>query len=385
MYVESRRQTDEGEEMVLNMGPQHPSTHGVLRLELVTDGELVTKVTPHIGYLHRCFEKHCENLKYAQIIPYVDRMDYLAAMNNELGYVLAVEKLLPEVKVSPKLDHIRVLIAELNRIASHLVAVGTYGLDVGTFTPFLYCFRDRERILDLFEWCSGARLLYNYLWVGGVAFDLPEGFIEKTEEFCDSFEKTVDDVDRMMSFNRIFIKRTNEIGVISPETAVQYGLGGPNLRGSGVKWDLRRDEPYSIYPELEFNVIVGTGEKGPLGSCWDRYMVRVREMRESVRIIRQVCERWKKSDWKTQDVNATMPRRIKPIAGAEVYMRSETPRGELGYYIVSDGQEKPYRVKARSPAFTAISCVEECGPGVLIADAVAFVGSLDIVLGEIDR
>ncbi|MCE9583679.1 MAG: NADH-quinone oxidoreductase subunit D [Planctomycetes bacterium] len=371
--------------MVLNMGPQHPSTHGVLRLELVTDGELVTKVTPHIGYLHRCFEKHCENLKYQQIIPYVDRMDYLAAMNNEWGFALAVEKLLPEVKITPKLEYLRVLICELNRIASHLVAVGTYGLDVGTFTPFLYCFRDRERILDLFEWTSGARLLYNYLWIGGAAFDLPEGFIEKTEEFCDSFEKTVDDVDRMMSYNSIFIKRTCDIGVISPETAVQYGLGGPNLRGSGVKWDLRRDEPYSVYPELEFDVIVGTGEKGPLGSCWDRYMVRVREMRESVKIVRQVCARWKKSDWRTQDVNINLPRRIKPAAGAEAYGRSETPRGELAYYVVSDGNEKPYRVKARSPAFTAISCVEECGPGVFIADAVAFVGSLDIVLGEIDR
>ena len=377
--------TDEGEEMVLNMGPQHPSTHGVLRLELVTDGELVTKVTPHIGYLHRCFEKHAENVTYPQVLPYVDRLDYLAAMNNELGFCLAVEKLLPGLKINPKLDHIRVLIAELNRIASHLVAVGTYGLDVGTFTPFLYCFRDRERILDLFEWTSGARLLYNYLWIGGVAFDLPDGFIDKCEEFCTSFEPTIVDVDRMMSNNRIFIQRTKDIGVISPANAVQYGLGGPNLRGSGVKWDLRRDEPYSVYPDLEFDVVVGKGEHGPVGSCWDRYWVRMEEMRQSVRIIRQVCERWKKSDWKSSDPNAGMPPRIKPIAGAEAYGRSETPRGELGFYIVSDGSEKAYRCKARSPAFTAMSCVEEIGPGVLIADAVAFVGSLDIVLGEIDR
>lgn len=370
----------QGDDLILQMGPQHPSTHGVLRLEIVTDGELVKHIRPHIGYLHRCFEKHAEALTYPQVIPYVDRMDYLGAMCQELGYVLAVEKLLGVKELPERLHYIRMLIAELQRIASHLLAIGTFGLDVGAITPFLWCFRDREKILDLFEWVSGARLLYNYLWIGGVAHDLPAGYIDRVKEFIDYFEPRIQELNSLMSFNKIFIERTANIGILSPEDAISYGVGGPNIRGSGVKWDLRKDEPYCLYDRVDFDVPVGTGEFGELGSAWDRYMVRVREMLESLKIIRQVINLMPGGD-----PNSGMPRRIRPAEG-DIYYRTESPRGEIGFYIVSDGSEKPYRVKGRSPCFTAISALNAMNRGgMLIADAVAVVGSLDIVLGEIDR
>ena len=369
----------QGDDLVLQMGPQHPSTHGVLRLELVLDGELVKRVTPHLGYLHRCFEKHAEAMTYPQVIPYTDRMDYVGAMCQELGYVLAVERLMGLTELPLRLHYIRVLMAELQRVASHLLAVGTYGLDVGAITPFLWCFRDREKVLDLFEWVSGARLLYNYLWIGGVARDLPSGYLAKVSEFVDYFEPQVQDLNALLSMNKIFIGRTANIGIMSPEVAISYGVGGPNLRGSGVRWDIRKEEPYCIYDRLDFAVPVGTGEFGPLGSAWDRYMVRVREMLESIKIIRQVVEQMP-----TGDPNEAMPRRIRPAEG-DAYMRTESPRGEIGYYLVSDGSEKPYRCKGRSPCFTAISALNAISQGALLADAVAIVGSLDIVLGEIDR
>ncbi|MGE3539244.1 MAG: NADH-quinone oxidoreductase subunit D [Candidatus Tectimicrobiota bacterium] len=369
----------QGDDLVLQMGPQHPSTHGVLRLELVLDGELVKRVTPHLGYLHRCFEKHAEALTYPQVIPYTDRMDYVGAMCQELGYVLAVEKLMGLTDLPPRLHYIRVLMAEMQRIASHLLAVGTYGLDVGAITPFLWCFRDREKLLDLFEWVSGARLLYNYLWIGGVAHDLPAGYLEKVSEFVDYFEPQVQELNTLLSMNKIFIERTATIGIMPPEVAISYGVGGPNLRGSGVRWDVRKEEPYCIYNRLDFDVPVGTGEFGPLGSAWDRYMVRVREMLESIKIIRQVV-----AQMPGGDPNEGMPRRIRPAEG-DAYMRTESPRGEIGYYLVSDGSEKPYRCKGRSPCFTAISALNAISQGALLADAVAIVGSLDIVLGEIDR
>ena len=369
----------QGDDLILQMGPQHPSTHGVLRLELVMDGELVKQITPHIGYLHRCFEKHAEAMTYPQVIPYTDRMDYLAAMSMELGYVLTVEKMMGLTDLPERLQYIRVIMAELQRIASHLLAIGTFGLDVGAITPFLWCFRDREKILDLFEWASGARLLYNYLWIGGVMQDLPDNFTRQTREFIDYFEPRVKELNDLLSFNKIFIERTANTGVISPEVAISYGLGGPNLRGSGVRWDLRKEEPYGIYDRFEFEIPIGTGEFGTLGSAWDRYIVRVREMIESIKILRQALDQLPSGD-----PNSATPRRIRPPEG-DAYLRTESPRGEIGFYIVSDGSDKPFRCKGRSPCFTAISAIDEIGRNSLVADAVATVGSLDIVLGEIDR
>ncbi len=369
----------QGDDLILQMGPQHPSTHGVLRLELVMDGELVKKITPHIGYLHRCFEKHAEAMTYPQVIPYTDRMDYLAAMSMELGYVLTVEKLIGLTDLPERLHYIRVIIAELQRIASHLLAIGTFGLDVGAITPFLWCFRDREKILDLFEWVSGARLLYNYIWIGGVMQDLPPGFGDQVVEFLDYFEPQVKDLNDLLSFNKIFIERTAHIGIMPVDLAISYGIGGPNLRGSGMKWDLRKEEPYCVYDRFDFDVPVGTGEFGTLGSTWDRYIVRVREMLESVKIVRQAL-----AQLPDGNPNAALPRRIRPPEG-EAYMRTESPRGEIGFYLVSDGSERPFRCKGRSPCFTAISAIDAIGRNGLVADAVATVGSLDIVLGEIDR
>ncbi len=367
------------EEMVLNMGPQHPSTHGVLRLKVLTDGEIVTRITPYIGYLHRCFEKHCENVTYEQVLPYTDRCDYIAAMNNNFGYAVAVEKLM-DIKVPEKVEHIRVIVAELNRIASHLLAVGTFGLDVGAFTPFLYCFRDRERILDLFEMLCGARLLYSYIWVGGLSHDLPVGWVEKAYEFLDYFEPQVEEYNNILTFNKIFIERSADVGVLPRDVAISYGVTGPNLRGSGVKWDLRKDDPYSIYDKFEFDIPIGTGAMGTVGDCWDRYYIRVREIEESVKIVRQALEQLPRDG----DVHEAIPKKIRPPKG-QLYDRTETPRGELGYYIISNGKPIADRLKMRSPAFTALSCIDEIARGWMISDVFAILGSLDIVLGEIDR
>lgn len=367
------------EEMTISMGPQHPSTHGVLRVQLVTDGEVITKATPHIGYLHRCFEKYTESLTYQQIVPYTDRLDYLAAMNNNLAYVLAVEKL-AKIEVSERVQYIRVIMAELNRIASHLVAFGTNAMDLGAFTPFLYAFRERERILDLFEWTCGARLLYNYMWVGGLSHDLPDGFVKQCREFLDFFEPKIEaEYNDLLSYNKIFIVRTANVGILPPDVAINYGVTGPFLRGSGVKWDIRKDEPYSMYDRFEFDIPIGIGQMGTVGDCWDRYMVRMREMEESVKIIRQALD-----GLPAGDVQAAIPKTLRPPAG-EVYVRTESPRGEIGFYIVSDGSPKPYRVKMRSPCFCNMSVFSEISRGHMVADMSAIVGSIDIVLGEIDR
>jgi NADH-quinone oxidoreductase subunit D len=366
------------EEMVLNMGPQHPSTHGVLRIELVVDGEVVVDAIPHIGYLHRCFEKHAEALNYQQVVPYCDRMDYVASMNNDHAYVLAVEKLL-NIRVPERVEYIRVIMAELQRIVSHLVAIGTYGLDIGTFTPFLYCFRDRETVLDLFERTCGARLLYNYMWPGGLSHDIPGDFVERTKIFIEQFPKTIKEINELLSYNEIFVKRTANVGVLSADTAINYAASGPVLRGSGVKWDLRKNDPYSIYSQFDFDVVVGKGEVGTLGDCWDRYMVRVREMEQSLRIIGQAIDRIPEGD-----VQAAIPKRIRPPVG-EALVRTEAPRGELGYYIVSDGSQNPFRVKGRAPSFVHISMLPEISRGYLIADMIAIIGSIDIVLGDSDR
>ncbi|NQU66598.1 MAG: NADH-quinone oxidoreductase subunit D [Candidatus Marinimicrobia bacterium] len=366
------------EEMVLNMGPQHPSTHGVLRLKIHTDGEVVSKIEPIIGYLHRCFEKHCEHLGYEQIVPFTDRCDYIASMHMNHGYALAMERLMG-IEVPPRVEYIRVIVGELQRIASHLVALGTFGLDIGAITPFTWMIRDRERILDLFENLCGARLLYNYIWVGGVSHDLPEKFIRRTKEFIDYFTPQMDEFDQLLTFNKIFIERTADVGILPPDVAINYGVTGPSLRGSGVKWDLRKDEAYSAYPELEFDVPVGTGKMGSVGDCWDRYWVRMLEMRESVRIIDQALK-----SIPDGDVRAAVPKKVRPPKGS-VYSRFETARGEIGYYIISDGKNIPVRLKMRSPAFCNLSVISEIAEGWMISDLIAILGSLDIVLGEIDR
>jgi NADH-quinone oxidoreductase subunit D len=373
----------DSDEMILNMGPQHPSTHGVLRLELRTDGEVVRAARPHIGYLHRCFEKHAESVDYPGVIPYTDRMDYVASMGNSLGYALAVESLL-KIEVGPYVNTIRVIMAELQRIASHCVAVGTYGMDIGAFTPFLHLLRDREKILDLFEWTCGARLLYNYNWVGGVSHDLPDGFIRACRQFLREFEAmTYPEMVDLLIKNKIFVKRTAAIGVCPVEVAVSYDLTGPNLRGSGVPRDLRKDAPYAGYEHYEFDVPVGKGQFGPVGSCFDRNWVRATEMAESAKIIHQALDRLEKME--RADVHEKVPKRVKPPK-SEVYSRSEAPRGQLGYYIVADGTGvNPYRVKVKSPCFTAMSVFHVLARGMMIADIIALIGSLDVVLGEIDR
>lgn len=373
----------QGDEMVVNMGPQHPSTHGVLRLELVLDGEVVKKTTPHIGYLHRNFEKHAENIPYNEVIPFCDRIDYISSMNQDMAYALAVEKLIGLTELPEKVEYMRVLCCELNRIASHLIAVGTFGLDVGAITPFLWAFRDREKILDLLEWLTGARMLYNYIWVGGLAREMPDGWDAKVKEFVDYFGPKMDEFNKLLTKNHIFIQRTVDVGVLPEDMAVSYGCTGPVLRGSGVKWDLRKDEPYSYYDKFEFDVPVGEGKFGPLGSVLDRYLVRIEEMNQSVKIIRQALDGLQQH--KDQDVKSALPRRIRPADGAEAYVRSETPRGELGYLIRSDGTDVPSRVKARSPCFSNISVIDDISRGGMIADLVIIIGSLDIVLGCIDR
>lgn len=375
-------------EMVLNMGPQHPSTHGVLRLELITDGEIVKEVIPHVGYLHRCFEKHAENLTYQQTIPFVDRLDYLASMNSSHAWVMGVERMLGiDGDIPKRIEYIRVLVSELNRIGSHLIALGTYGIDIGAFTPFLWCFRDREHIMNMLEWASGSRMLYNYIWVGGLYYDLPVGFEERCKEFIDYFKPKMGELNELLTGNEIFISRTANVGVLPLSTAINYGCSGPMLRGSGLKWDLRRVDEYSAYPELEFDIPIGKGEMGTVGDCWDRFKVRIDEIEQSVHIISQCLERLQTDLKRTQDFDprARLPKKIIPKA-QDFYMRAENPKGELGFYFITDGKsEIPKRVKARGPSFCNLSVISEISRGVLIADLIAIIGSIDIVLGELDR
>jgi NADH-quinone oxidoreductase subunit D len=365
------------DELVINMGPQHPSTHGVLRVEIVSDGEIIKAAYPDIGYLHRCFEKHSETREYLQVIPFADRMDYLAAMNMELGFCLAVEKLLA-AEVPERAQHIRVIVAELNRIASHLLAIGTYAIDIGGFTPFLFAFRDREHILRIFEELCGARLLYNYIRPGGVSRDFTRGLQDKTAEFCRYFVPQLKEIDELLSGNLIFVKRTADVAVISPELAISYGFSGPNLRGSGFNWDMRKDTPYCGYEKYDFNVCVGLGEKGTVGDCWNRYYVRIKEMFESIKIIEQALKMLPEGEHMGKVAKAVKP-------DGEIYLATECPRGELGYYIVADGTKKPFRVKVKSPSFISISILDEICSGLMLADVVALLGSIDIVLGEVDR
>ncbi len=372
------------EEMLVNMGPQHPSTHGVLRVVLRTDGEMVLEAVPHIGYLHRCAEKIGENVAYYQFIPYTDRMDYLAGMNENWSFCLAAERL-AGIELPRRAECIRVIIGELNRIASHLVSFGTYGLDIGAFTPFLYAFREREYILDLFEMVCGARLTYSYFTIGGSTHDLPEDFLDKLTEFLDYFEPKIKEYNDLLSYNQIFVKRTANVGVISKEIAIGYALTGPVIRGSGIPYDLRRDDPYSLYPELAFDVIVGEGELGTLGDCWDRYIVRMKEMIESCKIIRQAIQMIPPAGSGDQgQYRAKLPRNFKPEPG-EVYVEMENPRGVLGFYLESQGGPIPYRCKARAATFCNLSVLHELGRNVLLADIPAIVGSIDVVMGQVDR
>jgi NADH-quinone oxidoreductase subunit D len=367
------------DEMVLNMGPQHPSTHGVLRLKIVTDGEIVSHIEPIIGYLHRCFEKHCENLSYEQIAPFADRCDYLAAMHMGHAYAISVEKLLGIEELPSRVEYIRIILAEFQRIASHLIAVGVFGLDVGAITPFTWTLRDRERIIDLFEQVTGARLLYNYIWPGGLAHDLPKGFVTKALDFLDYFEPQIEEYNNLLTTNKIFIERSADVGVMPKEVAINYGVTGPSLRGSGIPFDLRKDEPYSIYNKFDFNVPVGQGLMGTVGDSWDRYYVKVLEMKESIKILRQALAQLPEGD-----VQAAIPKKIRPKKG-EVYSRYETARGDIGFYIRSGGKNMPSRLKMRSPAFCNLSVLNEISAGWMISDVITILGSLDIVLGEIDR
>jgi NADH-quinone oxidoreductase subunit D len=376
------------EEMIISLGPQHPSTHGVLRLEVISDGEWIKEVIPHLGYLHRCFEKHAEALPFNQIIPYVDRLDYMAAMNSEHAYVMAVEKMLDLTGKLPKrIEFIRVLVAELNRIASHCVAIGTYGLDIGAYTPFLWLMRDREDIQRLLEWLSGARMLYNYVWVGGLFYDLPLGFEEKVQQLIPVIKNTIKEVKQLVEDNSIFIKRTANVGVLPLNAAINYGCTGPVLRGSGLPFDLRRIDAYSVYPELEFDIPVGEGAMGTVGDCWDRNHVRLRECEESLRIIEQCLVALLGDEKRTRefDPQALVPKKIRPKA-MDTYVRAENPKGELGFYIRTDGRSDiPERLKVRACSFHHLSVLPYLAKGTYLADLVAIIGSLDLVMGEVDR
>jgi NADH-quinone oxidoreductase subunit D len=368
----------ETEEMTLNMGPQHPSTHGVLRFVIKADGEVMREAIPDVGYLHRSIEKISEKVGYHGFMPYTDRVDYVAAMFCNQGWSMACEKL-GGIEVPKRGEYCRIIAAELNRISSHLLFLGTMILDIGAMTPFFHTFSEREKINDLLEELCGARLTYNYMRIGGVAWDLPPNFAERTLAFLDAYEPALDEHNDLISYNKIYVERLANIAVIPPELAINYNLVGPNLRASGVKYDVRRDEPYSVYPELEFDVPVGTGEVGTVGDCFDRYIVRVHEIKQSVRILRQCLQQMPAGP-----VIAKVPRKFKPPAG-DVYVRVESARGDMGWYTVSDGSDFPYRCKIRTGSFSAMSIIERLSPGLMIADLVALISSLDVVAPEVDR
>lgn len=361
------------EEFFVNMGPQHPSTHGVLRLVLKLDGEKVLDVVPHIGYLHRALEKMAEHRTYLQFIPITDRLDYSTSMSSNAVFVLALEEL---AGISPprRAEYLRVIALELNRLASHLLWYGTMALDLGAYTPFLYSFREREKILDIFEMVCGARLTYNYFRPGGVSFDIDDKIIKAILDFCVLFKKRIVEYDQLLTGNVIFVARTEGRGVLSKDLAVNYGVTGPTLRGCGVKWDVRKGDPYLIYNEIDFDVPAGKN-----GDAFDRYNVRMEEMRQSIRIIEQCLAKLPKGKHKIP-----VPYNIKPPA-KEVYTRIESPRGEIGTYILSKGEAKPWRVKFRAPSFSNLSALPEVLRGVNVADIMAIMASFDIVLPETDR
>jgi NADH-quinone oxidoreductase subunit D len=373
-----RRVNQGGEEMLINFGPQHPSTHGVINFLVDTDGEVMKRAVPDIGYLHRSIEKIGETVTYPGFMPYTDRIDYVAAMFANEGWAIAIEKLL-KVAPPPRAEYLRAISGELCRIASHLVSVGTMATDIGASTPLVHALREREQVNDLIEALCGARLTYNYHRIGGVAYDLPQGWSDRVLKFLDHFDSNLVEWDRLITYNEIYVKRLADVCVITREMAIDYGLVGPNLRGSGVDWDVRRDVPYGAYKDFKFEVPVGHGERGTTGDAFDRYYVRVQEMLQSSRIVRQAIEKLPEGE-----VMAKVPKRIKPEAG-EVLSRVESARGEMAYYVVSDGTEKAYRVHARTGSFTAMGIIEDVSPGLMVADLVALIASLDVVAPEIDR
>jgi NADH-quinone oxidoreductase subunit D len=366
------------EEMTLNMGPQHPSTHGVLRFVVKADGEVMREAIPDVGYLHRSIEKISEKVGYHGFMPYTDRVDYVAAMFCNQGWGMVCEKL-AGIEVPKRGEYCRTIAAELNRISSHLLSVGTMVLDIGAITPFFHAMREREKINDLLEEICGARLTYNYMRIGGVAWDLPPGFAEKTLAFIDRFEPVLEEYHDLVSVNAIYLGRCGNVATISAAEAINYNIVGPNLRASGVRYDVRRDEPYSVYPELEFDVPVGTGRAGAVGDSFDRYEVRLREMKESCKILRQCFRQIPEGP-----VIAKVPRKFKPPAG-DAYIRVESARGDMGWYAVSDGTEFPYRCKVRTGSFAAMSIIDKVSRGLMLADLVTVIASLDIVAPEVDR
>ncbi len=361
------------DELVVNMGPQHPATHGVLRLKLVLDGEKVLDCEPIIGYLHRGIEKLAESEDYHQIPPHLDRADYTAAVSNVLGYVETVEKLIG-LEIPQRAQYLRTMMTEFSRLASHLIWLGTHALDLGAMTVFLYAFREREEILKIFEAVFGARLTTHAFRIGGMAEDVPPGTLDKAREFIDYFPLKIAEYEQLLTGNRIWLSRTVGVGRITAEEAVNFGLTGPPLRGSGVRWDMRRAKPYAAYADMDFEIPIGQN-----GDTYDRYLVRMEEMRQSTRIIRQTLDRLPDGP-----VRAKTPKIIKPPVG-EIYHAIEAPKGVLGYYLVSDGSTKPYRLRIRPPSFFNLQAIKKMVVGQLVADAVAVIGTLDIVLGEIDR
>ncbi|HWQ55310.1 MAG TPA: NADH-quinone oxidoreductase subunit D [Bryobacteraceae bacterium] len=360
-------------ELVLNMGPQHPSTHGVLRVILKLDGEKITGTECVIGYLHRGVEKIGENRTYAQFAPYVDRMDYVASVSNGLGYCLAVEKLL-NVEAPPRAQAVRVILTELNRIASHLVWLGTHALDIGAITPLFYVMREREDALNIFEKYCGARLTTHAFRIGGLQYEIYEEFEKDVKAFCDMFLPKVDEYEELLTENRIWKGRLTNVGILSADECKEYGVTGPMLRAAGVKWDIRKAMPYSGYEKYEFDIPTARN-----GDTYDRYTVRMQEMRQSARIIRQAVEGIPEGP-----IMGKVGKVIKPPVG-EAYVSIEAPKGELGYYIVSDGSTQPYRVRVRPPSFVNLQALDRMVRGGLVADIVAVIGTLDIVLGEVDR
>ena len=370
---EQINQNPDAIDLMINMGPQHPSTHGVFRLVLWIDGERIVKSEPHIGYLHRGSEKICESDHYNQVITLFDRLDYVGNLNNELAFCLAAEKIM-EIEVPERAEYIRVILCELNRIASHLLFYGVYGLDAGAMTPMLYAFRERERVQELFESVTGARLMHNYIRIGGLKEDVPSDFKHRVLRLTDQLKSGIDECDELLSQNEMFLARTKGVGKLSGRDAVDYGVTGPALRASGVSEDIRITDTYSIYDRFDFGIPIGTE-----GDCWDRFYVRVEEMRESLRIIDQAMK-----DLPEGDISANVRRIIRPPKG-EVFVRTESPRGDLAVFLVSDGTDTPYRVKVRAPSFANLQALNHMLKSAYLADAVLILGSIDVIMGEVDR
>lgn len=387
-----------GESLTLNMGPSHPSTHGVLRVILEMDGEVITKATPDVGYLHRGDEKIAENMQYNQFVPYTDRLDYLAPLANNVAFALATEKLMGW-ELPPRGKAIRVMCCELARISAHLLGLGANAMDLGATTVFLYTFTEREKIYNLIEQLTGARFTTSYTRVGGQTHDLPEGYLQTVSEFLETFEPAINEIDRLLTRNQIFIGRTKDVGIISKEDAIAYGISGPNLRGSGVEHDVRRANPYLDYENYDFEIPIGS-----VGDAFDRYLVRIAEIRESMKILRQVVEKMPSGPINWHDPKSTLPDKVAVLTKmeelihhflvstqgvdapeGEVYFSAENPKGELGFYICSKGGGVPYRLKIRAPSFVNLSILPKILPGHMIGDVVSILGSIDMVMGESDR